>query len=214
MRFLSARIPLRPLDVARGCLLVIALLPLTRIFELNWLELIRLWVISVGLWYVVLRRKFVGVSDTDTPHEGSIGNTLGVLLPYLIYLYILIQFDPAYLNREGEQGAIPWHNWYFVANSILVLIASSAILLGKDWRHTNFLCLSGSLTGLDKSVFVAVIVLLLVVAATRMIVGKSDSLESVSTLVRIVVFGLLYVTIRTVFASSDISYLSSSDKMG
>ncbi|HIE03799.1 MAG TPA: hypothetical protein EYP61_03460, partial [Candidatus Latescibacteria bacterium] len=109
------------------CLFLLALLPLGSAFNLTWKELLRLFLITLGLAYLYFRHLRVPKSQGTGVPSGT-GRDLGPVLLSLIYIFILTQFDPA-TSAINDIIPQPRLNWFFISSSVLVFVAFVAFLL-------------------------------------------------------------------------------------
>jgi len=124
------------------CLLLLAILPVFSAFNLTWKELVRLFIITLGLLYLYIRYfrrtkpQPQGVEGTGNLEPRTLNleptkpRTLNLepLLLSIVYIFLITQFDPA---TSAIKDIIPQSrlNWFFIASSVLIAMASGALLL-------------------------------------------------------------------------------------
>ena len=146
-------------------------LPVFRPFSLTWLEILRLLILTVGLWYCSrkLGAEIQGTRLSRSPF--AIHNLLPVLLT-LGYMFIIIQFDPATsaVHDLRPQSSL---NWFFLISSGLICLAVGAGLLqriGKGKKKRSKVGQRGlffNLNALDKYILVVCGAAILLVIFSR-----------------------------------------------
>jgi len=81
------------------CLLLLAILPIFNAFNLTWKELLRLFIITLGLVYLYVR--YLRTAKPQPQGVEGKGNleprtlNLEPLLLSIVYIFLITQFDPA-----------------------------------------------------------------------------------------------------------------------